>query len=123
MDVEPPVARAVEDHPPMTAAELVERHVERDVRAARKRFEHRGEHPVVGLRPQGHRALGKRELRIAQQSGGVRARLGSQSLAGRAPSQRAVEREVVRRERLEAPPATVADEMLAVRFGRPLRLG
>ena len=29
----------------------------------------------------------------------------------------------MRRKRLEAPPATVADEVLAVRFHRPLRLG
>ena len=42
--------------------------------------------------------------------------------AGRAPAQGAVEREVVRRERLEAPPATVADEVLAVRFHWPARL-
>ena len=53
---------------------------------------------------------------------GVGAVLGAQPLADRAPAERAVEREVVRRQLLEAPAAAVATAVLAVAVDGPLRL-
>ena len=65
-----------------------------------------------GHKPDG--ALGQRELGIAEQSRRVRARLHAETFAGRAPAQGAVEGEIVRRQRLEASPALLAGEVLAV---------
>ena len=62
----------------------------------------------------------KRELGITEQSGRVRARLHAETFAGRAPAQGTVEGEIVRRQRLEAPPALLAGEVLTVNFDRPV---
>ena len=69
------------------------------------------------------RALGQRELGIAQQRSGVRAGLRAESFAGGAPAERTIERETVRRESLEAAAALVAGIVLAVNLGAPLGFG
>ena len=80
----------------------------------------RCEEPVRRAGPQADGALGQGELGIAEQSRGVRARLHAQTFAGRTPAQRTVEREIVRRQRLEAPPALLAGEVLTVNFDGPV---
>ena len=115
--VEPLLARAVQDQPAVAARRVRSNGTSSGNARARAQSA-----SSIGansrLSASGHRPtrpLGERELRIAQQRGRVRAGLRAQSFAGRAPAQRAVEREVVRRERLEAPAAAVAGEVLAVR--------
>ena len=68
-------------------------------------------------------AFGEREVRIAQQRGRVRADLRAEAFAGGAPAERAVEREVVRVERVEAAAAFFAGQVLAVDADGPARLG
>ncbi len=107
----------------MAPTKLVERHVRGNPRGAGEGVQHHRERGAVGARPKRHGALSQGELRIAEQGGRICAGLHAQSFAGRAPTQGAVEREVVRRERLETPPATIAHKMLTVGLGGPLRLG
>src|SRR5206468_12402455 len=58
--------------------------------------------------PDSHGALAERPLAVGHEHRGVRPVLRAEPLADRAPAERAVEREVVRRELLEAPPAPLA---------------
>src|SRR5205823_14631598 len=74
------------------------------------------------VRPGAEGALAQRPARVADEQGGVGALLHAEALAGRAPAERAVEREVVRVEPLEAPAAALAGEVLAVLLDAPLRL-
>src|SRR5262249_11742780 len=53
----------------------------------------------------------------------VRPHLHAQALAGGAPTEWAIEGKMVRIERLEAPAALVAGEMLAIPLDLPARLG
>ncbi len=71
--------------------------------------------------PEQQRAVGERQLAVADQGRRIRARLGAQALAHVAPAELAIERETVRRERLEAAPARLTNAMLAVRFHAPIR--
>ena len=121
--VEPLLARAVHDEPAV-AWRRAGRTARRRARRCRgqSRRASAANSAAVRLGPQGDRPLGERELRVAQQRGRVRAGLRAQPFARRAPAQRAVEREMVRRERLEAPPAAVAGEVLAVDVDLPLAL-
>ena len=122
-DVVPGVARAVEDDPAGAAVEVVEgrRHVE--ALGDGDRRDHPGEVGVgreVG--PDGDRALAKAQPAVGDEHRRVGAVLHAQALADRAPAQRAVEREVVRLQLLEAAAARVADPVLAVPVDRPARL-
>ena len=94
--VKPLLARAVENQPANAAAEFFERHIDGNACAAGECIEHRREQRAAVAGPQAHGALGQCEFRIAQQGGRIRAGLRAQALAGRTPSQRAIEREVVR---------------------------
>ena len=76
----------------------------------------------VEVGPDGHGALAEAQAAVGHEHRRVGAVLDAQPLADRAPAQRAVEREVVRRQLLEAPAAAVADAVLAVAVDRPARL-
>ena len=119
-----PLARpAVQIDPPLLAAKLLERHIDRHAGAAAQgRRASRRTAAFDASGPQGHGALGQRQFRIVKQRRRIRAGLRAQAFARRAPAQRTVERKTVRRERLEAAPALVAGKMLAVNFDPPARL-
>src|SRR5262249_47522151 len=85
--------------------------------------EHGLEHRQFQIRPEGNSAVGERQLWIAEQDRGVRAELGAETFAFRAPAERAVETETMRGERFEAAAALIAGEMLAVGFDRPAMFG
>ena len=72
--------------------------------------------------PDGHGPVAEGPPGVGHEHRRIGPVLRAQALAGRAPAERAVEREVVRRERLEAPPATVARAVLAVPIDVPLGL-
>ena len=90
-----------------------------------ERFGHRLDHPGEARGSRRSRARRRRRpareapAAVGDQSGGVGPVLRAEPLADRAPADRAVEREVVRRQLLEAPPAAVARAMLAVAVDRP----
>ena len=87
------------------------------------RLDHPGEERVLGeVGPGDDRAAAEAPAAVGDQDGGVGPVLDAQPLADRAPAERAVEREVVRRELLEAPPAAVARAVLAVAVDVPVRL-
>src|SRR4051812_8475236 len=97
------------DRPLMRRLQSAERVVEREADVVSQRFGE-GEEGVALLfkvRPRGDGALPQRQVRVADQKGGVRALLDAEALAGRAPAQGAVEREVVRVQRLVAAAAGV----------------
>src|SRR5262249_6291629 len=73
--------------------------------------------------PGGQRPLAERQARVADDEGVARALLDAEALAGGAPAERGVEREVVRVERLETAATFLAGEMLAETLHGPLRLG
>src|SRR3989442_1179539 len=68
---------------------------------------------LLEVGPGGQRSLAQRETGIADQQRGVGPLLHAQPLARRAPAQRAVEREVMRVERLEPLAALLARKVLA----------
>ncbi len=72
--------------------------------------------------PDRNRPLAKALAAVGDQHRGIGAVLRAQALTHRAPAERAVEAEVVRRQLLEAPPALVARAVLAVPLDLPLRL-
>src|SRR2546423_11676612 len=106
----------------MPRAEPLERHVERDARAAAKRFEHPPRHGKLQIGPQFEHAFGQRQLGITQEHRGIRADLHTETFARLAPAERAVERKAVRRQWLKAAAALAASQMLAVNDRLPLRL-
>ena len=114
--VEPLFAGAVQDDPPLPGVELVERHVERHARVARagrRASTARPAWPTFGQRataPSASVSFGSRSS-----AAGFAPICDAQPFARRAPAERAVEREVVRRERLEAAAAALAGQVLAVR--------
>ena len=122
-DLEPLLARAVHQDPPVTRPQLVERAVQRHARAGRQAVQHRPGHAVLERRPQGDGAVGQRPLGVAEQRRGVRADLHSQPLARLAPAQGTVEGKAVRRQRLKTASAAFAGQVLAVRADRPTGLG
>ncbi len=69
--------------------------------------------------PDGDGAVAQAQPAVGDEHRRVGPVLDAQALADRAPAERAVEREVVRRQLLEAPPASVADPMLAVAVDGP----
>src|SRR5438105_7841925 len=73
-------------------------------------------------RPCGESAFAEAFLRIADEQGGAGAFLYTESLTGRAPAERAVERKMMRVERLEAAATTVTGKVLAKAFDLPVRL-
>ena len=89
----------------------------------RERREHLLRDRQADIRPNQQRTFGERQVRIAQQRRRVRAGLRAEAFARRAPAERAVEREVVRIERVEAAAAFFAGQVLAVNAHRPARLG
>ncbi len=122
-NVEPRLPAAVHDHAAMLRAELIVGHVGRDTGSTTEGRQHPPKEPAVGPRPKIDRPTGQRALRIVQQRGRMGPDLGTQPFARRAPAERAVERKMMRRKRLEAPTATVAGKVLAMGIDRPLRLG
>src|SRR5439155_11798931 len=74
------------------------------------------------LRPDCQGALSKRALRIANQESHAGALLDAKPLAGRTPAERAVERKVMRIERLKTPAATIAGKVQTELLYFPLRL-
>src|SRR5262249_41017769 len=66
--------------------------------------------------------LAKRKCRIAQEQRGARSLLDAEALARRAPAERAVERVVVRTQRLDAAPEFATGKVLTVAIALPLRL-
>src|SRR5205807_2957870 len=66
------------------------------------------------------RPLTQGTARVADQEGGVGALLHAEALAGRAPAERTVEREMVRIEPLEAPATALAGEVQTVLLDAPL---
>src|SRR5216683_4656975 len=77
---------------------------------------------VTQCGPGGQGALTQRQLGIANEHGRVGPALDSQSLAGRAPAERTIKREMVRVQRLEATAAAVACKMLAITLDFPILL-
>ena len=119
----PRLAGAVQDGVLLGRRQLLERHVEREAGVARERLGEAQERAALGqVRPGGHGAVAQRQLRVADEQGRVGALLHAQPFAGRAPAERAVERKMVRIERLEAAAAVVAGEMLAEAVDPPVRL-
>ena len=91
--------------------------------ATGQRLDHPGERRVLGEPgPDGDRAVAEAPSVVGHQHGGVGPVLRSQALADGAPPQRAVEREVVRRQLLEASATAVARPVLAVAVDVPVRL-
>src|SRR5207302_1299962 len=73
-------------------------------------------------RPRGDGPIAQRPFRIANERSGVGALLDAEALAGRAPAEGVVEREVVGVERLKTAATAVAGEVLAVALHLPIRL-
>ena len=121
---DPAIARAVQHEPLLARLEPLEGHIERDLDLPGPRLEHAGEELVRrGIRPRGDRPFRKRAFGIGDQGGEIRSLFGSQALARRAPTERTVERETVRRELLEAAAALMAGEMQAVAIDDPFLFG
>ena len=121
--VEPLIAAAVHDDPPVPRIELIKRHVDRQAGERRQGLQHPLRHLMLHIGPQGHRPFAERELGVPQQGGRIRAGLRAEPFAGAAPAERTVEREVVRRQLFQTPPATIARQVLAVPHRFPLSLG
>ena len=77
---------------------------------------------ALEIGPDGDGPLAEAQPAVGDEHRRVGAVLDAQPLADRAPAQRAVEGEVVRRQLVEAAAATVADAVLAVAVDRPARL-
>src|SRR5262249_9291761 len=75
------------------------------------------------FRPRRQRAFAQRAVEIADQQRWIGSLLHTQAFASRTPTQRAVEREVVRIKWLEAAAAAVAGKVLAEAFDRPVGFG
>ena len=119
----PGLARAVEDDPAVPAVQVVERGVQVDPLGLGQGGDHPGEQGVVvESGPDGHGPVAEAPPGVGDEHRRVGPVLRAQALADRAPAERAVEREVVRRELLEAPPAAVARAVLAVAVDVPLGL-
>ena len=108
----------------MLRRKLLKGHVQRHARVCAEGVEHSREQPHVGVRPEAHGPLSE-----ASASGRATGPPCSRRAASPSPShdghqpKRTVEREIVRRELLEAAAAFFAGEMLAVNFGLPVLLG
>src|SRR5262249_59427369 len=97
----PRLAGAVQDGALVGGVELVERGVEREAHVPGQRFGEAAEGlVVVQVGPGGQGAVAQRAARVADEQGRGGALLDAEALARRAPPERAVEREVVRVERL-----------------------
>ncbi len=105
------------------AVEVVKRRVQIDPLGPGERLDHPGEHRVrAEIRPDGDGALAEAHPAVGHEHRRVGAMLDAQPLANRAPAQRAVEREVMRRQLVEAAAARIADSVLAVAIDGPARL-
>ena len=113
-NVDPTLAGAVQDHAALPGRSCSNGTSMRHAGMLRQRREHQLKQLVVDARPQGDRPLSERQLRVVQQGRRIGAGLRSQPFARRAPAQRTVERETVRRQLLEAASAAIAGKMLAV---------
>src|SRR5690606_11650840 len=118
-NVDPVFAGAVKNDAALLRVELIERHVGGDAGVRRKGREHGLEQRRTKRGPKADGALSKRKLGIAEQGGRIGAGLRPQAFARSAPAERAVEREAVRCQPLEAAAALVAGVMLAVNLGAP----
>ena len=114
-----PVARPVEQDPPLAVVQVVDG----GVQVQRQRVDHPGEERVfVQPGPDGHASRPDRLTAVGDQVGGVGPLLHAQALADRAPADRAVEREMMRGQLVEAPAASLAGAVLAVPLDLPVRL-
>jgi hypothetical protein len=119
----PRVAGAVKQQALMRRFEFAPRSVERESAVRGQRLGEARERLLRRqLRPRGQRTVAQRQFRIAHQHRGIGAFLRPDAFARRAPAERAVERKMMRIERLEAAAALIAGEVLAVAIDLPLRL-
>ena len=122
-DRDPGFPRPLQDQPPEPPLDVVERNIQADPERLPQGRDHPGEGGGGGEAGPGDDRAGAKGLRpVGDQERGVGAGLRAQPLADGAPAERGVEREVVGRKLLEAPPATVARPVLAVPVDRPVRL-
>src|SRR5262249_18132034 len=111
---EPGLARAVQDDPLLGGQQLLEQRVEREAAVIGNRLGEAQERLVLlQVRPGRQRPIPKRARGVADEQGRAGALLDAEALARRAPAERAVGREVVRVQRLEAAAAAVAGEVQA----------
>ena len=121
---DPAIARAMQHEPLLGRLEPLERHVERHLDLLRPRLDHPGERVCSSPGSATRRSpLCERALGIGNQGRQIGSLLGSQALARRAPAERTVERETVRRELFEAAAALMAGEMQAVAVDNPFFFG
>src|SRR5687767_2855877 len=97
----------------LTVIQLLIRHVERNASARRKGQQHGLSYGLLKIGPQGERTLSQGEFGIAQEDRRIRTDLRPEPFARLAPTERAVEGETVRRERLKASPTLAAGHVLA----------
>ena len=123
VDRDPFFFGAEEDRAALARREVVVRHVDRHAGVRGEGRQHQLRNGQAHIGPDQQRAFFEREVRVAQQCGRVRADLRAETFARRAPAERAVEREIVRIERVEAAAAFFAGQVLAVNADGPARLG
>jgi len=123
VEFDPRFACAVQDRSLLRRLQFAERRVEREAGMSRDRLgkTHETSRPRAN-RARGNGALPQRQGGITNQQRRRSAALNAETLARRTPSERAVEREVMRIERLETATALIAGIVLAVAVDLPLRL-
>ena len=103
--------------------EVVKRRVEINSLGLGETLDHPGEGRDRGeVWPDGNRSLPDAQAAVRHQDRRIGPLLNAQPLADRAPTERTVEREMMRRQLVKAATATIAHSMLTVAIDRPTRL-
>ena len=107
-DCKPLFAGSVENQPTESGVKLLERNVNRNAGLLRESVQHGGKDGAFHIREKRNGPLRKRQFRIVQKLHRIGTALHAKPFAMRTPTQRRVERKMMRRQRAETSPALVA---------------